>query len=73
MLFGNKRSMLYANILMAAVLSLHPITFVISWFFLFQVPIQILLEAFIYPWFPQYDTPYVPWWEYVAWVETGKV
>jgi len=64
-LLGNKRSMLYANIMMSVVLALHPITFPFSWFFLFQVPIQTLLDVIIYPIFPMYDTPYIPWTDYL--------
>jgi hypothetical protein len=39
LLLGNKRSMLYANIMMGTVLSFHPMTFMLSWFFWAQVPV----------------------------------
>ena len=71
LLFGNRRSMLYANIMMSIVLALHPLTFIPSWFFLFQVPAGILFELAIYPLFPQYDTPYIPWTTYFEYVING--
>ena len=52
LIFGNRRSQLYANIMMWFVLQLHPLTSMFAWFFLFQVPIGMLLELFLYPLFP---------------------
>lgn len=66
LLFGPKRSMLYANILMFITLSLHPMTFIFAWFFAFQIPFQVLLDGLVYPFFPQFDSPYIPWVEYIA-------
>jgi hypothetical protein len=71
LLFGNRRSHLYMNIIMAIVFSLHPMTMIIGWFFLFQVPIGLLFEAVVYPLFPQYDTPYIPWTVYIEYVLRG--
>lgn len=71
LLFGNRRSQLYANIMMSIVFSLHPMTMVLGWFFLFQVPPGILFEAIVYPTFPQYDTPYIPWTTYLRYVING--
>jgi len=71
LLFGNRRSQLYANIMMSIVFSLHPMTMVLGWFFLFQVPAGILFELVIYPIFPQYDTPYIPWTVYLEYVING--
>lgn len=64
-LFGNKRSALYGNLVMAFVLTLQPMTFMLSWWFLFQIPVQLLLDVVVYPLYPWFDTPYVPWKEYV--------
>lgn len=71
LIFGNRRSMLYANIIMSIVLGLHPLTFIPSWFFLFQVPIGILFELVVYPFFPMYDTPYVSWTDYLYEIVNG--
>jgi len=35
LLFGNRRSQLYINIVMGIVFSLHPMTMILGWFFLF--------------------------------------
>ena len=69
LLFGNKRSNIWFNLLMAVVLSLHPVSFMFSWYFLFQVPLQTILDIFVYPFVPQYDTPFVDWGEYSAYIE----
>jgi len=66
LLLGNKRLGMYNNIFLAIVLSLHPISFMFSWYYLFQVPINVLLDVFIYPWFPQFDTPQIDWQWYWA-------
>lgn len=46
-------------------------TMVLGWFFLFQVPAGILFELVVYPIFPQYDTPYIPWTVYLEYVING--
>ena len=71
LVFGNRRSMLYANIMMFLALAIHPLTFIPSWFFLFQIPIGIIFETIVYPIFPQYDTPYVPWTTYIYYALNG--
>lgn len=65
LLVGNKRLSLYANAMMGAAMLLHPITFSIAWFFYGQLPFQIILDLFVYPFFPQFDTPQIPWNEYL--------
>lgn len=58
---GNKRLALYNNIIMATALALHPITLPFAFYFIGQLPFQIILDVFVYPFFPQFDTPQVPW------------
>jgi len=54
--------------MMAVVLALHPITLPFSWFFLFQIPGQLLLDVLVYPLFPMYDTPYIDWTDYLLYL-----
>lgn len=61
---GNKRMAMYANIMMAAALSLHPITLPFSLFFYSQLPFQMVLDLIVYPIWPQFDTPQLPWYEF---------
>lgn len=58
---GNKRLAAYANIMMAAAMTLHPITFPMSMYFWAQIPFNVVLDFAIYPFFPQFDTPQIPW------------
>jgi len=57
--------MLYANLMMGFVLSFHPMTFMLAWFFWAQVPVQLMLDTVVYPIFPQFDQPYIPWVQFV--------
>jgi hypothetical protein len=57
--------------MMAVVFSLHPMTMILGWFFLFQVPAGLLFELVVYPLFPQFDTPYIPWTAYIDYVVNG--
>jgi len=61
---GNKRLAFYANIMMAAVMSFHPITLPFSLFWYSQLPFQAVLDLIVYPIWPQFDTPQLPWYEY---------
>ena len=62
--WGNKRLSAYANMVMGAAMLLHPITFNLAWFWYAQLPFQVILDFFVYPFFPQFDTPQIPWQEY---------
>lgn len=57
LLIGNKRLALYNNMMMATVLALHPISLPFSFYFLGQLPFQLVLDIWIYPFFPQLDIP----------------
>ena len=61
---GNKRLALYNNIMMATTLLMHPISLPFAFYFIGQLPFQFVLDIFVYPFFPQFDTPQVPWHEY---------
>lgn len=61
---GNKRLALYTNFMAAVSLSFHPITIPFSLYYWAQLPAQIVLDIFIYPWLPQFDTPQIPWYEF---------
>ena len=63
--FGNKRLSLYANAIMASAMLLHPLTFSFGFYWFAQLPFQVVLDLFVYPFFPQFDTPQVPWGEYL--------
>lgn len=71
--FGNRRSALYVNFLMAIIFAAHPMTISLSWYFLFQIPAALLFETIIYPIFPQFDTPYIPWIDFFEYVFNGFV
>ena len=64
LLLGNKRLALYNNLMMATTLLLHPISLPFAFYFIGQLPFQFVLDIFVYPLFPQFDTPQVPWHEY---------
>lgn len=64
LLVGNKRLALYNNMMMATTLLLHPISLPFAFYFIGQLPFQFVLDLFVYPVFPQFDTPQVPWHEY---------
>lgn len=63
LLIGNKRLAIYNNIIMAVALALHPISLPFAFYFIGQLPFQIVLDVFVYPFFPQFDTPQIPWYE----------
>ena len=58
---GNKRLALYSNFMMAVVTLGHPITLPFSMYWWSQVPIQAILDLIVYPIWPQFDTPQIPW------------
>lgn len=64
LLVGNKRLALYNNMMMATTLLMHPISLPFAFYFIGQLPFQFVLDIFVYPVFPQFDTPQVPWHEY---------
>lgn len=64
LLVGNKRLALYNNIMMAIVLALHPISLPFAFYYIGQLPFQLILDIIVYPLFPQFDIPQVPWYEY---------
>jgi len=55
--FGNKRLALYAHAFMASAMLLHPITLSIGMYWFAQLPFQVILDLFVYPFLPQFDTP----------------
>jgi len=61
LIFGNKRLAAFANMIMMAAMMLHPITFAVSFYWVAQLPFNAILEFLIYPIFPQFDTPQIPW------------
>lgn len=61
---GNKRLNFYANLMMSIVSSFHPITLPIGMYYITQLPIQMILDLIVYPVWPQFDTPQIPWWEF---------
>jgi len=64
LLVGNKRLSLYNNMMMATSLLMHPISLPFAFYFIGQLPFQFVLDIFVYPLLPQFDTPQVPWHEY---------
>ena len=67
--FGNKKQNLYFNFLTGVAFSLHPLSLVLSTYYLFQIPLQLFLDLFVYIWYPQFDMPYVTLDEYVGAME----
>lgn len=61
---GNKRLALYNNMMMATALLFHPISAPFALYYIAQIPFQFILDIFIYPFYPQFDTPQLPWHEY---------
>jgi len=61
LVLGNKRLGLLNDVFMGAILLLHPRTLPGAAYFLAQLPIQIFYDLLLFPLFPQYDVPYVPW------------
>jgi hypothetical protein len=57
LIIGNKRLAFYNNIMMFLSLVWHPITLPFSFYYLAQLPFQTILDIFVYPLFPQLDTP----------------
>lgn len=55
--FGNKRLALYANFMMATTMLFHPLTYPVGMYWISQLPFQVILDLFIYPFLPQFDTP----------------
>lgn len=49
---------------MTCALVLHPITLPFSFYYMAQLPFQFVLDIFVYPFYPQFDTPQLPWHEY---------
>ena len=55
--FHYKKLQLYAEIFLAAVMSLHPITIVLSFYYWAQIPIKVLFDLTLYPIYPEFDVP----------------
>merc|ERR1712146_29816 len=53
--FGSGRLSIYNNILMTIAMSFHPLTIPMAPFFVVQLPMQMLLDGFVYILWPQFD------------------
>lgn len=59
--FGNKRLPFYANILMSIALCLFPKTWIAATYFIIQLPLDFIMLTIFYPFFPEFDVPFIRW------------
>ena len=61
LLLGNERLSALSDIVFGLLLVWHPVTFAFSWYYLIQIPIELLLDFFIFPLFQMFNAPLVIW------------
>lgn len=53
---------IFANLIFGLGLLAHPYTLPFAPYYFFQIPFDVFLEYFVYPWFPYTESPFAHKW-----------